>query len=135
MNFDLDDKSTLVEFSHSSLTDIVMSLLIFFLLTSQFVVLTGVKVTLPASKANSSTDAAQIVVVISEDKSLYVNTEYVVLSELENKLKQLKTKINTDNLIIKADKSVPVELIIKVIDAGKLSGLGKFTLQTEKKLE
>ncbi|HOJ37117.1 MAG TPA: biopolymer transporter ExbD [Ignavibacteriales bacterium] len=135
MNFDLDDKSTLVEFSHSSLTDIVMSLLIFFLLTSQFVVLTGVKVTLPGSKANSSTDAAQIVVVISEDKSLYVNTEYVVLSELENKLKQLKTKINTDNLIIKADKSVPVELIIKVIDAGKLSGLGKFTLQTEKKLE
>ena len=57
------------------------------------------------------------------------------MSELENKLKQLKTKINTDNLIIKADKSVPVELIIKVIDAGKLSGLGKFTLQTEKKLE
>ncbi len=135
MNFDLDDKSALVEFSHSSLTDIVMSLLIFFLLTSQFVVLTGVKVTLPGSKANSSTDAAQIVVVISEDKSLYVNTEYVVLNELENKLKQLKTKINTDNLIIKADKSVPVELIIKVIDAGKLSGLGKFTLQTEKKLE
>ena len=65
MNFDLEDKSTLVEFSHSSLTDIVMSLLIFFLLTSQFVVLTGVKVTLPGSKANSSTDAAQIVVVIS----------------------------------------------------------------------
>lgn len=135
MKFEVDDKSTLVEFSHSSLTDIVMSLLIFFLLTSQFVVLTGVKVTLPGSKVNSTTDAAQIVVVISEDKNIYVNTELVMINEVEAKLKQLKTKINSDNLIIKADKSVPVELIIKVIDAGKLAGLGKFTLQTEKKLE
>lgn len=135
MKFEVDDKSTLVEFSHSSLTDIVMSLLIFFLLTSQFVVLTGVKVTLPGSKVNSTTDAAQIVVVISEDKNIYVNTELVMINEVEAKLKQLKAKINSDNLIIKADKSVPVELIIKVIDAGKLAGLGKFTLQTEKKLE
>lgn len=135
MKFEVDDKSTLVEFSHSSLTDIVMSLLIFFLLTSQFVVLTGVKVTLPGSKVNSTTDAAQIVVVISEDKNIYVNTELVMINEVETKLKQLKSKINSDNLIIKADKSVPVELIIKVIDAGKLAGLGKFTLQTEKKLE
>lgn len=37
-------------FSFSSLTDIVMLLLIFFLLTSQFVIQTGVKVKLPGAK-------------------------------------------------------------------------------------
>jgi biopolymer transport protein ExbD len=134
MNFDLDDKSTIVEFSHSSLTDIVMSLLIFFLLTSQFVVLTGVKVKLPGSNANTDSDAAQIVVVISEDQKYYVNTDFVMPEELEQKIKSLKLKTNNDNLIIKADKNVPIELVIKAIDAAKLAGMNKFTIQTEKKI-
>ncbi|HOP50053.1 MAG TPA: biopolymer transporter ExbD [Ignavibacteriales bacterium] len=134
MNFDLDDKSTIVEFSHSSLTDIVMSLLIFFLLTSQFVVLTGVKVKLPGSNANTNSDAAQIVVVISEDQKYYVNTDFVMPEELEQKIKSLKLKTNNDNLIIKADKNVPIELVIKAIDAAKLAGMNKFTIQTEKKI-
>ena len=43
-------------FSYSSLTDIVLLLVIFFLLSSQFVIQTGVKVKLPGSKTNESSE-------------------------------------------------------------------------------
>jgi Biopolymer transport protein ExbD/TolR. len=37
-------------------------------------------------------------------------------------------------LIIASDKEVPIEKVVKVIDAAKGSGFEKFTLQTDKKI-
>jgi biopolymer transport protein ExbD len=37
-----------------------------------------------------------------------------------------------DNLIIRADKTVAVDLVIKVIDAARTSGIDKFTIETER---
>ena len=51
MKLEMNNKP-LINFSVSSLTDIVMLLLIFFLLTSQFVLQTGVKIKLPGAKNN-----------------------------------------------------------------------------------
>jgi len=122
----------LTAFSHSSLTDIMMLLLIFFLLTSQFVVLTGVKVKLPGSKANDKGVSSQIVVTITNESKIYIDTKLVSINELKGDLVSLKNSNNDDNLIIRADKTVPIELVIKVIDEAKSADISKFTLQTEK---
>jgi biopolymer transport protein ExbD len=44
----------------------------------------------------------------------------------------MKASINQDNLVIRADKTVAIDLVIKVIDAAKISGIEKFTIETEK---
>ena len=62
-------------FSLSSLTDIVFLLLVFFLLTSQFVIQTGVKVKLPASKMNEQSIPTKLIVSITEDNTIYVGSE------------------------------------------------------------
>ena len=62
-------------FSYSSLTDIVMLLLIFFLLTSQFVVQTGVKVKLPSSKTNEKTSPSRLVVTLTAAGAIYAGSE------------------------------------------------------------
>ena len=49
-------------FSYASLTDMVMLLTIFFLLTSQFVLQTGVKVKLPGSKTNEQSEPTKMMV-------------------------------------------------------------------------
>jgi biopolymer transport protein ExbD len=36
------------------------------------------------------------------------------------------------SLVIRADKTVQIDLVIKVIDAAKSVGIGKFTIETEK---
>jgi len=119
-------------FSYSSLTDIVMLLLIFFLLTSQFVIQTGVKVKLPGSKTNEQTTSSKLVVTLTSSGGIYVGTEQTGIDALPSKLLALKNDSKEGNLIIRADKVVPVNLVIKVIDAARSSGLEKFTIVTEK---
>lgn len=121
-------------FQYSSLTDIVFLLLIFFLLTSQFVIQTGVKVKLPGSKTNEQSSPSTLIVTLTSDGTIYAGSEVCSLEQLSSKLSSLRIGITEDNLIIKADKTVAIDLLIKVIDAAKTSGIDKFTIQTEKEI-
>ncbi|MBK7230544.1 MAG: biopolymer transporter ExbD [Ignavibacteriales bacterium] len=119
-------------FSYSSLTDIVMLLLIFFLLSSQFINQSGVKVKLPGSKMSPESVQSQLVVTITETGAVYAGTKEVGLGQLATELTKLKDATPDDNLIIMSDKTVTIEVLIKVIDAAKAAGIEKFTIQTEK---
>lgn len=131
MKLEMNNKP-LVAFSVSSLTDIVMLLLIFFLLTSQFVLQTGVKIKLPGAKNNEQLAPSKFVVTLSDKGEIFVGDERIQLEMLAGKLNQLKSSSPENNLILRADKSVPVELVIKVIDSARGIGIQKFTIETEK---
>ena len=119
-------------FSYSSLTDIVMLLLIFFLLSSQFINQSGVKVKLPGSKMSPESVQSQLVVTVTEAGLIYAGSKEVAIGQLASELSFLKSSTADDNLIIMADKTVTIEILIKVIDAAKTAGIEKFTIQTEK---
>jgi biopolymer transport protein ExbD len=119
-------------FSLSSLTDIVFLLLVFFLLTSQFVIQTGVKVKLPASKMNEQSIPTKLIVSITEENNVYVGNELTDINSVAIKLDRLKEIITENNLVIRADKTVDIDLIIQVIDAAKGVGIDRFTIETEK---
>lgn len=119
-------------FAYSSLTDIVMLLLIFFLLTSQFVIQTGVKVKLPGSKTNVESVPSRLIVTLTSGGGIFVENQELGINELPVKLESIKLGKLKDNLIISADKTVAIDLVIKVIDAAKSVGIEKFTIQTER---
>lgn len=131
MKFESESK-LLTAFNFSSLTDIVMLLLIFFLLTSQFVIITGVQVRLPKSETSETVNENQFIVSITKTNDIYLGSEKISLGTLAEKILQLKEQNLQKNLVIKADKEVPVEILIKVIDIAKGSGISKFTIATEK---
>jgi biopolymer transport protein ExbD len=131
MKFKLS-KEPLSIFSYSSLTDIVMLLLIFFLLTSQFVIQTGVKVKLPGSKMNEKSEQSLMVVTLTTAGEVFAGKDAITIDQLPVKLGEMKASTNEDNLIIRADKTVAIDLVIKVIDAAKISNIEKFTIETEK---
>lgn len=131
MKFNLSNEP-LALFSYSSLTDIVMLLLIFFLLTSQFVIQTGVKVKLPASKTNEQTVSSLLIVTLTSNGTIYAGNDPVTVEGLPARLALMKGRGQEQNLVIRADKTVAVDLVIKVIDAAKITGIDKFTIQTQK---
>lgn len=131
MKFQTSNKPLSV-FNFSSLTDIVLLLLIFFLLTSQFVVQTGVKVKLPGSTMNEQTSPTKLVVTITDVGDVYLGSEEVGIDMLAGKLEQANAEIGESNLVIRADKAAKVDLVIQVIDAAKGVGIDKFTIETEK---
>lgn len=131
MKFETSNKPLSI-FAYSSLTDIVMLLLIFFLLTSQFVIQTGVKIKLPGAKNNEQVAPAKMVVTITEQGNIFLGSEQIGIDKLAGKLELAKQNTKENNLIIRADKSVKIDLIIRVIDAAKGIGIDKFTIETEK---
>jgi biopolymer transport protein ExbD len=122
----------LTNFSYSSLTDIVLLLVIFFLLTSQFVIQTGVKVKLPGSKTNELSEPTKMIVTITSAGILYAGPDQTTIDMLSGKLTEMLGVSDEASLVIRADKTVQIDLVIKVIDAAKSVGIGKFTIETEK---
>jgi biopolymer transport protein ExbD len=119
-------------FSFSSLTDIVLLLVIFFLLSSQFVIQTGVKVKLPGSKTNEPSAPSRLIVTLTAAGGVYAGNEEISIDQLPAKLIIMKGESEEDNLIIRADRTVAIDVVIKVIDAARTSGIDKFTIETER---
>ncbi|MCX6148964.1 MAG: biopolymer transporter ExbD [Ignavibacteriales bacterium] len=134
MKFEVTNKP-LAAFSHSSLTDIVMLLLIYFLLTSQFVMHSGVKVKLPGSKTIEQSAPSKMIATVTSDGRIFLGAEEVTLEALSSRLSLLKAQTKENNLILRADKTVQIELIIKIMDAAKGVGIEKFTIETEKEVQ
>jgi biopolymer transport protein ExbD len=131
MKFETSNKPLSI-FAFSSLTDIVMLLLIFFLLTSQFVIQTGVKVKLPGAQYNEQVTQARMIVTITSQNRVFLGSEEISIDKLAGRLESIKSTSNESNLIIRADKSVQIDLIIRVIDSAKGIGIDKFTIETER---
>jgi len=131
MKFKLSNQPLSV-FSYASLTDMVLLLTIFFLLTSQFVMQTGVKVKLPGSKTNEQSEPTKMMVTITSAGVIYAGPDQTTIDMVSGKLIEMRGVSDEASLVIRADKTVQIDLVIKVIDAAKSVGIGKFTIETEK---
>jgi biopolymer transport protein ExbD len=117
------------EFSMSSMTDIIFLLLIFFMLTSNFVTPTGLPVSLPSSKV-SNIVMEKVNITITKDLAYYLNGKPIDESQLEPQLAALLQGTEEGVVVLNVDKTVPVEYLAKV--AGIAASLkAKVTLATE----
>ena len=103
-------------FNSSSMSDLVFLLLIFFMLTSTLVAPNAIKLMLPSS--SSKTMAKQtITVYINEEMTYFVDETPADESQL---MELINGKIGADSdatVVLRSDKSVPVQYIVNVIDA------------------
>jgi biopolymer transport protein ExbD len=100
----------------ASMSDLVFLLLIFFMLTSTLVAPNAIKLLLPGS--SSKTMAKQTVTVyINELQNYYVEELQVNENILEAELTQKLSGQTEATVVLRADKTVPVQHIVNVIDA------------------
>ena len=103
------------EFNMSSMTDIVFLLLIFFMIASTLVTTNAIDILLP--KASGKTENKKSVAVsITKDLRYYIDQELVGESVLENKLLTSLSTKDEPTIVLRAEKSVPVENVVKVMD-------------------
>lgn len=103
------------EFSMSSMTDIVFLLLIFFMIASTLVTSSALDLVLPQSKAQT-VKRKDVTVNISPDQRFSVGNEIVSAGQLENEILSQVSQQEEAVLILRADKSVPYDLVVKVMD-------------------
>jgi biopolymer transport protein ExbD len=106
-------------FSMSGMSDIVFLLLIFFMITSTLIVPAAQNVQLPES--NNQTQATPVLVVsIGQDKTIYVDDQEYVLSELESVLrKKLESYGEAPTVRLNADRDLNMEEVFAFLDIAK----------------
>ena len=103
------------EFNMSSMTDIVFLLLIFFMLASTLVTTNAIDILLP--QASGKTENKQSVAVsITKDLNYYIDQKLVGVSVLESELITMLSNQDQPTIVLRAEKSVPVENVVKVMD-------------------
>ncbi len=103
------------EFNMASMTDIVFLLLIFFMLASTLVTTNAIDILLP--KASGKTENKKsIAVSIKEDLTYYIDKRRIGESVLESELLAVLSSEEKPTIVLRAEKSVPVENVVKVMD-------------------
>ena len=99
-------------FSMSSMTDIVFLLLVFFMLTSNFITPSGLQVNLPASES-TIVEMQKVSVTITSDLKFYVNNKEVSRNSIKA---ELRSALNDGMgvVAIHIDRSVPTEHLVFV---------------------
>lgn len=121
MDFRQDDerKEPLTMFSQSSLTDIVLLLLIFFLLTSSFVTNFGIKVNIPKAESGAQTEAQHITVAVTKENEFYIDGEITSRGQLASALREAKNNKPEASLVLRADKDALVDDAVRVMNIAK----------------
>ncbi len=108
-----------IDFNSSSMSDLVFLLLIFFMLTSTLVAPNAIKLLLPQSNSRTM-DTQNVVVSINDKFEYYIGERQISEDRLQAEIivEFNKTNTQTDGtVVVRSDKSVPVQYVVNVIDA------------------
>ena len=112
-------RRTKINLNIAPLIDVVFLLLIFFMLSSRFVVHPGIKLTLPGAASAKLQHEERVIIYITKDNGLYLNGESVSLENLPDRLKKEIREIPEKTVIIKADEKIDLGLAVRVMDIAK----------------
>ncbi len=114
----------------TAMIDIIFLLLLFFVLSSSFVLQPGVKVELPRTVTQEHPVRKDLILIISRDKRVFLNNDQVPLKSLWGRLIE-ELKVQPEGLmIIRADKGVPHGLVVQVMDIAKQAGALRMSIAT-----
>jgi biopolymer transport protein ExbD len=100
-------------FNMSSMTDMIFLLLVFFMLTSNFVTPSGLPISVPSSKASVKV-MPKVNVGITKDLRYYINEVEVPFEYIEDELKSVLPEVEEGVVVLSVDKDVPVQHLVNV---------------------
>ena len=118
----------------TSLIDIVFLLLIYFLLTTNFMVDEGIDIKLPQAKASKPQTREEITIYVDARGRAFLEEREMPLNELFKKLQERIDPARDPLVVVKADRTVVLNQAVAVMDLAKAAGAGRLCLATEKGL-
>ena len=117
-------------FNMTPMVDLVFLLLIFFLLTSNYMLQTGIRVELPKTKEVKTTVEQELTITITKEKEIFVNGKGVSLLSLKETLEEQTRRLTNKRAVIKPDTDLDTGTLIKVMGIAKAAGIDFFGIAT-----
>jgi biopolymer transport protein ExbD len=124
-------REPLTSFSLAGMTDIVLLLLIFFLLTSNFIPQMGIRVTLPKVDTSAPVESQYVTVVVTDQGTFYVGGERVPQARLLPAIRSARTPQQTA-LVLRADQGATIAQFAAVASAAQALNL-RVLMATERR--
>ena len=124
---------TISSLESSAFADLIFLLLIFFLLSSSFILPTQIPVNPPVSDTPVPTKEDPIVVTLTKDGEAYVGEEKIPFTELPTALGTKLSAATVKSVLIRGDQSVSLGKLVEVMDLARNAGAEKLAIATEQK--
>lgn len=115
------------------MADVVFLLLIFFMLSTSFVVQPGIQIRLPKAVTSEIQLKKDLILTITAENILFLNEELITLDGLGEALQAAFAQRKDRILIIKADKEVKHGMVVQAMDIAKMNGADRLVIATEPK--
>jgi biopolymer transport protein ExbD len=115
------------------LIDIVFLLLVFFMLTSTFLVPEAIELELPQSSSSVASEITPITVLLDKEGNLALNEKSIKLEELKVAIEPLIKQNSDAQIILKSDAKSKVQQLLSVMDEIRLAGGNNISIATTRK--
>ena len=113
------------------LVDVMFLLLIFFMLTSNFVVQPGIKVSLPKAVSSEVIRSENLVVTLTGQDLLFLNDQPITVQDLAPQIRQAAQDNKT--VLLKADTGASLGRVVEIWDMCRESGVPQINIATNQK--
>jgi biopolymer transport protein TolR len=126
-----NDDRLMSEINVTPFVDVMLVLLIIFMVTAPMMI-QGVDVSLPEAASNPlESKQEQLVVTIDQNNQVYINDFRVGIEGLKEKLIQITKNQKTDEIYLRADKTVAYGMVVYVMSEIKGAGIEKLGMITD----
>lgn len=126
-----NEKRFLSDINVTPLVDVMLVLLVIFMVTAPMM-MEGVEVNLPQTKAKSiKTREDPLVLTVTKKGEIFLEDHKIKLKDLETKVKTIFKYRRGKEVLLRADREVPYGFVIKVIAGVKRAGIDKLGMVTE----
>lgn len=115
----------------TAMIDIIFLLLIFFVLSSTFVLQPAIKIKLPKTLTSQLPVRKEIVVIIARDKRVFINNKLTKYSDMYGSFQKEAKMQPNGTVVIRADREVSHGFVVKVMDIVKQAGFPNLAIATE----
>jgi biopolymer transport protein ExbD len=113
------------------LIDIVFLLLVFFIYAMlSMAIHRGIPVNLPVSSSSKIEKELILSVTIKDSSKILVDDDQIPLKDLARVLKQRAKGHKNPGILLFADRKVSCQLLVKVLDQIRITGINRISLQT-----
>ncbi len=128
---DNHDDGVVTGINVTPMVDVMLVLLIIFMVTTQFVSESGLKINLPKAATAEASPTASLMVSLNQQGELFLMEEPVDLNGLKANLKREVGLNPSVKVTVAADGQVAYDQVIGVLDAVKQSGITKVALASQ----
>lgn len=114
------------------LIDVVFQLLIFFMLTSNFVLQPGIRVSLPKAISSEVIRSENLVVTLSGQDLLFLNDQPTTVQQLVPQIRQAAQDNKT--VLLRADTSASLGRVVEIWDLCREYGIPQINIATNQKI-